>query len=164
MRKVERTIARGGAVAAVAIAVGIGLSGCSAITPWLHEQFPDHFGPLRGEDGKVDKPTLAHSVYVELGDCLSFPDLDDRARVELIPCDEPHDFEVIGYGSVSKAEEADKGLQAALQARCEPLFFDFKDAAPEGSRPDMQFLVVEAEVEGVVQTNYSCLASLEKIS
>lgn len=160
----RRRAARGAAAIAIALAAGLGLSGCDAVTPWLHEQFPDHFGPLRGDDGEVLKPTLAHSIYVQLGDCLSFPDLDDRTRVELIPCDEQYDFEVIGYGTLTKAEVADKGMQAALQTRCEPLFFEFKDRAPEGSRPDMQFLVVEAEVDGLMQTNYSCLASLRKIT
>jgi len=151
------------ATLAAAVLVAAALSGCSQINTFLHDTFPDQFGPERGADGQVASPVDAHATYLVKGDCFSFIDPDDRTEVTIIPCSQEHAFEVIGQGDVSLQEEKTLGIQNAVSAKCAEPFEAFKAAAPAGSRPDQEFLITERKEGERTVTQYSCTASLTKL-
>jgi len=151
------------ALIATALVVGVGLTGCSAVDSFLHDTFPDQFGPQRGSDGRVTEPVLAHSFYLEQGDCFNFPDPDVRTEVEIVPCSLEHMFEAIGQGEVTLQEQKTQGLQNAISAKCAEPFEVFKANAPAGTRPDQEFLVSEEKIGDRTVTEYICAASLTKL-
>ena len=151
------------ALIASALLVGASLAGCSAVDSFLHETFPDQFGPQRGSDGRVTAPTVAHSFYLEKGDCFNFPDPDVRTEVEIVPCADEHMFEAIGQGEVTLQEQKTVGLQDAISAKCAEPFEAFKASAPVGTRPDQEFLVSEEKIGERTVTEYICAAALTKL-
>jgi len=151
------------ALIAAALLVGATLTGCSSVDSFLHETFPDQFGPQRGSDGRVAEPALAHSFYLEQGDCFSFPDDAVRTEVEIVPCADEHAFEAIGQGEVTLQEQKTLGLQVAISGKCAEPFEAFKAAAPAGTRPDQEFLVSEEKVGDRTVTEYICAAALTKL-
>jgi len=158
-----RRIRMGAAAAAIA-AIAL-LSGCSEVNAFLHEQFPDQFGPNRGADGRVEAPVVAHSAHLTVGDCFDFTDAADRAEVRIVPCGLEHTFEVIGQGDITMQEryDANGDLQLAVATECAQPFEAFKAAAPEGSRPNQEFLITEREEGERTLTVYSCIAALTKL-
>jgi len=150
------------AIAAVLIA-GTALTGCSSVEGFLHDTFPDQFGPLRGDDGRVVAAVTAHSYYLEAGDCFDFPDPEVRTEVEIVPCDGAHTFEAIGQGEVSLQEERTIGIQAAVSSKCAEPFEAFRAEAPAGTRPDQEFLVSEQKNGDRTVTEYICAAALTKL-
>jgi len=149
--------------AAAGVAVLGALSGCSTINSFLHDTFPDQFGPQRDANGRVEAPVNAHSYYLEVGDCFSFPDPSDHNEVTIVPCAEDHLLQVIGQGELSLQEERTLGAQNAVSAKCADPFAAFEQSAPAGSHPDQEFLITQAEVDGRTVTKYSCAASLVKL-
>lgn len=148
---------------ASALLVGGALAGCSAVDGFLHETFPDQFGPKRGGDGRVAEPSLAHSFYLEQGDCFNFPDDEVRTEVEIVPCADDHTFEAIGQGIVTLQEQKTLGLQDAISAKCAEPFEVFRANAPAGTRPDQEFLVSEEKIGDRTVTEYICAAALTKL-
>ncbi len=151
------------ATVAAALIVGAALTGCSAINSFLHDTFPDQFGPQRDAEGRVSAAVDAHVTYLETGDCFSFVDPADRTEVTIIPCAQEHAFEVIGQGEVTLQEEKTLGIQTAVSAKCAEPFATFKAAAPEGSQPDQEFLISERKEGERTGTQDSCTASLSKL-
>jgi len=139
------------------------LSGCSAINGFLHDTFPDQFGPERGADGRVASSVNAHSYYLEIGDCFSFPDPSNHNEVTIVPCSQDHLLQVIGQGELTLQEERTQGAQNAVSAKCADAFAAFKESAPAGSHPDQEFVITQAEEDGRTVTKYSCAASLTKL-
>lgn len=155
---------RSAAAIVAAAALAVALSGCSQLNATLHESFPDFFGPERGSNGRVVAPVEAHATWLEVGDCFSFASDDTREEVLIVPCSADHVFEVIGAGDVSTAEVAQAGsLQNAISAKCAEPFEAFKADAPEGSRPDQEFLVSERRDGDRVVTEFFCAAALTKL-
>lgn len=148
---------------ASAILIGGGLTGCSAVDGFLHETFPDQFGPKRAADGRVTETAIAHSFYLEKGDCFNFPDPSVRTEVELVPCTHDHMFEAIGQGEVSLQEQKTIGLQEAISSKCAEPFEAFRMNAPVGTRPDQEFLVSEEKIGDRTVTEYICAAALTKL-
>lgn len=148
------------ALLASAIVVGATLTGCAGVDDFLHETFPEQFGPKRGTDGRVSEPAVAHSFYLERGDCFNFPDPDVRTEVEIVPCASEHAFEAIGQGEVSLQEEKTLGLQNAISAKCAEPFAAYEASAPVGMRPNQEFLVSEEKVGDRTITEYICAAFL----
>lgn len=151
------------ALATAGILVAVALSGCSAVNGFLHDTFPDQFGPLRGDDGRVTTEVTAHSYYLEAGDCFDFPDPDVRTEVRIVSCDDEHTFEVIGQGEITLQEETTQGLQLTASTKCAEAFETFRANAPAGSRPDQEFLISEQEIDGRTVTEYVCAAALTKL-
>ncbi len=151
------------AAIAAALLVAAALSGCSQINSFLHDTFPDQFGPERGTDGRVSEAVDAHANYLTTGDCFSFIDPSDRTEVTIEPCAQEHAFQVIGQGDVSLQDEKTLGIQNAVSAKCAEPFEAFKAAAPAGSRPDQEFLITERKEGERTVTQYSCTASLTKL-
>jgi len=151
------------ALIASALIVGATLTGCATVDSFLHETFPDQFGPKRGSDGRVTEPALAHSFYLEQGDCFNFPDDAARTEVEIVPCSDDHAFEAIGQGEVTLQEQKTLGLQTAISAKCADPFEAFKANAPVGTRPDQEFLVSEEKIGDRTVTEYICAAALTKL-
>lgn len=134
-------------VAATATAL---LTSCSLFNP----------GPPRNADGEVTEPTVTASQYLAVGDCFSFVDDADYAKVEVTPCGLPHTHTVIGQGTLPQ-DDIDEagGLQNAVSAACSDAFATFKEAAAEGSKPEQEFIVAMREVEGEQVAAYSCVAT-----
>jgi len=151
------------ALIAAAVLATVALTGCSAVDGFLHDTFPDQFGPKRSADGRVSEPSLAHSFYLERGDCFNFPDPDVRTEVEIVPCTDDHMFEAIGQGEVTLQEQKTLGLQDAISAKCAEPFEAFKASAPVGTRPDQEFLVSEEKIGDRTVTEYICAAALTKL-
>lgn len=151
------------AAAAGLLVVAAALTGCAQINVFLHDTFPDQFGPLRGDDGRVSAAVDAHSSYLEQGDCFNFPDPDVRTEVRIVPCADEHHFEVIGQGVVSLQEQITPGLQLAVSAKCAESFESFRANAPAGSRPDQEFLISEQRSGERTVTEYVCAAALTKL-
>ncbi|GGA72907.1 hypothetical protein GCM10011490_24610 [Pseudoclavibacter endophyticus] len=85
----SKKIARAGVIGASTLALTLALSGCSLLGGVLGGGGAD-----RGDDGQVTE-TAEDSVFaVQVGDCLNEPDGTEVSDVELIPCAEPHDYEV----------------------------------------------------------------------
>ena len=162
---------RAALAAATAAALVIGLSGCAQIDSFLHEQFPDTFGPERGASGTVAAPVHAHAKYLVVGDCFDFesPDRDnpaktaDPTRVLIKPCTLDHVFEVIGQGEVDLVGEQTLGLEVAISTQCAEPFASWASAAPEGTRTDQEFLVRQEKVGERTTTLYTCIAAEQKL-
>lgn len=151
------------ALIAVAVFAGSALAGCATVDRFLHDTFPDQFGPQREANGRVSAPVHAHSFYLERGDCFNFPDEAVRTEVEIVPCTDEHAFEAIGQGEVTLQEQKTIGLQAAISAKCAEPFERFKANAPVGTRPDQEFMVSEEKVGERTVTEYICAAALTKL-
>jgi len=156
---------------ATAAAIVAGLSGCSQLNTMLHEQFPDTFGPDRGENGVVTAPVAAHTKYLEVGDCFDFEfphaddpaETDDPTRVIIKPCGDDHIFEVIGQGEVDLVDEQTLGLDVAISTQCAEPFEVWSASAPEGVRTDQEFLVREEKIDERTKTLYTCVAAQQKL-
>lgn len=147
----------------VALVASVSLVGCSAVNGFLHQTFPDQFGPERGADGRVVAEVTAHSFYLEAGDCFDFPDPEVRTEVRIVPCEQEHAFEAIGQGEVTLQEQKTLGLQTAVSAKCAEPFEAFRAAAPVGTRPDQEFIISEQQDGDRIVTEYICAAALTKL-
>ncbi|HWL59997.1 MAG TPA: hypothetical protein VNQ48_03830 [Microbacteriaceae bacterium] len=164
-------LARATLTAAAAIAVILSLSGCTQLNTFLHEQFPDTFGPDRGASGSVTAPVAAHTKYLVVGDCFDFEfphaddpgETDDPTRVIIKPCTDDHIFEVIGQGEVDLVDEKTLGLDVAISTQCADPFADWAAAAPEGVRTDQEFLVRQEKIGERTTKLYTCIAAQQKL-
>lgn len=164
-------LTRAALAAAVAATLILSLSGCVQINTFLHEQFPDTFGPDRGETGTVSQPVAAHAKYLVLGDCFDYetPDADnpattdDPTRVIIKPCPIDHVFEVIGQGEVDLVDEKTLGLDVAISANCAEPFEAWAAKAPKGVRTDQEFLVRQEKIDERTMKLYTCIAATQKL-
>ncbi len=139
------------------------MSGCSSVNTFLHNTFPDQFGPQRGSDSRVEASTNAHSYYLEIGDCFDIPDPSNQNEVVIIPCAQDDVCQVIGKGELTLQEEKQQGIQDTVSAKCADAFATWKQNAPTGSYPDQEFVITQAKEDGRTVTKYSCAASLTKL-
>lgn len=144
MRTTARTVALG-LVVMVSVAA---LSACSLL------------GPARDSDGRVTETTKIDSTTLTVGDCFSFVDGTDLAEANVTPCAKDHTYIVIGDGTLSPSEvDTAGGMQNAVSGACSENFTAFKDAAPEGTKPEQQFIVSPQEKDGKSFTLYLCVAT-----
>jgi len=137
-------------VAALAATATLLLAGCSLL------------GPTRGEDGTFAEPTEINSADLLLDDCFTFLEGTNLSKSTVVPCDEPHEFRVIGQGTLDAAAiDAAGGKQNAVNASCDEPFTAFKETVAEGVKPEQQFIstTIQDEEKGVELTKYSCLAT-----
>lgn len=82
----SKKIARAGLVGASAIALAFALTGCTLLGGGA--------GSDRDDEGQVTD-TGEDSVFnMEVGDCLNEPEGTEVSDIELVPCDQEHDYEV----------------------------------------------------------------------
>lgn len=156
---------------ATAAAIILSLTGCAQLNTYLHEQFPDTFGPNRGAQGRVTEPVAAHTKYLELGDCFDFEfphadnpgKTDDPTRVIIKPCGDDHVFEVIGQGEVDLVDERTLGLDVAISTQCAAPFEAWAERAPEGVRTDQEFLVRQEKIGERTTKLFTCIAAQQKL-
>ena len=133
-----RRIGGGAAVGSIAIAMIIGLSGCSAIQSLL----PD--SETRDEEtGEITEGGTTDVFTLSVGDCLNDESLasvegdesTEVTEVPTVPCDEPHDFEVYQNFTVPEAAEypGEEAVTASADAQCLPEFETFVGVAYEDS-------------------------------
>lgn len=138
-------------LAAVAVLAVTTLSGCSLLGLG---------GPERGSDGRVTAASEIDSTTLLRGDCFSFVEGTDLARADVMPCSDPHDYVVIGDGTLTASEVATAGgMQNAVSVACTKPFESFKKRAPAGSKPEQQFIVSPQEKDGKAFTLYLCVAT-----
>lgn len=80
-----------------------------------------------------------------------------------MPCADDHAFEAISQGEITLQEQKTLGLQAAISAKCAEPFETFKANAPDGTRPDQEFLVSEEKIGDRTVTEFICAAALTKL-
>lgn len=139
---------------AFAVAVVALLGGCS-VWDALYDE-----GPPRDADGRITETTVVPATTLRTGDCFSF--LSDGTLVEVtaIPCSEHYTYVVIGQGELTRREvEAAGSMQNAVSGACAPDFEVFKASAPDGTKPELEFLVANLEREGESWSAYSCVAT-----
>ncbi len=150
--------------AAIVVLAALGtLTGCSAVQPFLHQTFPEQFGPYRGDDGRIAEDTNASARYLEVDDCFDFPDASDQTRVLIEPCTETHAFRVIATGEVNIQEQQTAGLQAAITQKCQDPFDAWSKTMPKDKRKDYAFLVRDGD-GGSQAKVYTCYAALQKLN
>ena len=133
---------------AVAASALIGLSGCALL------------GPERGPDGQVLETSVIGSTRLLVGDCFSFVDGTNLADASVTPCTQEHAYIVIGGGALTDSAITDAGsLQNAVSVSCGPDFESVQASVTEGVRPEQEFIVWSAEVDGESLTNYLCVAT-----
>jgi hypothetical protein len=135
-------------VALVVALATVGISGCGILEP------------TRDADGRIAKPTVMPSPDVRVDDCFTFVDGTELAFANVVPCDEPHSYIVIGQGTLSETKVDLAGsLQVAVNNACEPVFDEFTAGSPPGGKPDQEFIVSQVQKPGGLVTHYSCLAT-----
>lgn len=77
---------------AAALALALGLTGCSAISSLLGGS--GAAAPDRDDEGAVATSATADVFEMAVGDCLNEPTGTEVYEVEFVPCDQPHDYEV----------------------------------------------------------------------
>ena len=124
------------------------LSGCSLL------------GPTRGEDGRFADTVEINSADLAEGDCFTFLEGTNLSKSTVVPCEEAHEFKVIGEGTLDAAAiDSAGGKQNAVNAACDEPFATFKETVAEGVKPEQQFITTTVEVDEVELTKYSCLAT-----
>lgn len=108
------TLLRAGLTASAALLAAVSLAGCSMLFGG---------GADRGDDGQVTE-TATDSVFsMKVGDCLKEPDGSEVSDVELVPCDQPHDYE---FYSESELPAGD--YPSDVDALAEPICVDAFEA------------------------------------
>ncbi|TIC80755.1 septum formation family protein [Nocardioides sp. GY 10127] len=71
-------------------------------------------GPERGDDGQVTRAEDTTLSFLREGDCFSdLGDSDTVDEVRVIPCDEPHQLEVVGIVDIAEGGEDYPGARAS---------------------------------------------------
>jgi len=138
------------------------LTGCGVVEPFLHQSFPEQFGPLRGDDGRVTADSDVPVKYLEVGDCFDFPDGGDESRATIRPCGEDHVFEVIATGTIDLQQQQTLGLQLAITRACGQPFDDWSATRPADRRKDYESLVRDAGGDSQAKL-YTCVAALQRL-
>jgi len=135
-------------VALLSASAALLLSGCSLL------------GPTRGADGTFAEPTEINSADLLLDDCFTFLEGTNLSKSTVVPCDEAHEFRVIGQGTLDAAAiDTAGGKQNAVNASCDEPFAAFKETLADGVKAEQQFISTTIEEDGVELTKYSCLAT-----
>jgi len=135
-------------VTALAATATLLLAGCSLL------------GPTRGEDGAFAEPAEINSADLLVDDCFTFLEGTNLSKSTVVPCDEAHEYRVIGQGTLDAAAiEAAGGKQNAVNASCDEPYAAFTATLADGVTSEQQFISATIEEDGVELTKYSCLAT-----
>ncbi|MGF3052420.1 septum formation family protein [Microbacterium sp. YY-03] len=108
------TIARRSLAAGAALALALSLGGCSAV----QNIFGGGSDVPRDDDGQVTEQGTGSAYDLEVGDCLNFPAADEFSDVELVPCGDAHDSEVILNFESALAEFNEEEMYAEADEQC----------------------------------------------
>ncbi len=124
--RTARTLALGATVAVAAFA----LTGCAGISSVFGPGEPD-----RDETGQITEEQNIDIFAVTVGDCLpSNAMADEMSAVDVVPCSEPHGFEVYHEFNLEDGEyPAEDDLWDAVGEGCIPAFDEFVGIAFEES-------------------------------
>ncbi|MGO2111175.1 MAG: septum formation family protein [Pseudoclavibacter sp.] len=111
-------IARAGLIGASALALTLALSGCSLLGDVLGGGGAD-----RDDEGQVTETGTDDVFAMEVGDCLNEPDGTEISEVELVPCSEPHDYEVFAEQELPEGEFDSAAIDQAIEDYC-PVEFE----------------------------------------
>ena len=114
--------------ATVLLFVGaITLGGCSLLPP---SEAP------RDETGTINKEANADAFSIRVGDCINDPGDGEIDKVPVVPCSEPHEFEVFHEFSIqqTKFPETVEAMEELTFAACDPVFRTFVGRSFEESR------------------------------
>ncbi|MGV8884325.1 MAG: hypothetical protein ACOH1T_01880 [Microbacteriaceae bacterium] len=139
------------AVSLVALAAAsVLLAGCSLLG----------LGELeRGDDGQVTASSEVNSSELLTGDCFSYLDDGNLARVTIAPCVAKHTHKVLDQGTLTaEAVDTAGGLQNAVSDGCADAYGAFKEGLAEGLKTKQEFLVSKRTVDKVEVQAYSCVA------
>lgn len=108
-------LVRTGLTASVALLAGLSLAGCSLLGGGNAD---------RGDDGQVTE-TANDSVFsMKVGDCLNEPQGTEVSDVELVPCSQPHDYEVYDETTLPEGDYP-SDLDAQAETFCVDAFKGF---------------------------------------
>lgn len=125
------TIARRSLVAGAALALALGLGGCSAV----QNLFGGGSSVERDEDsGEVTEQGTGSAFDLEVGDCLNLPAADEFSDVTLVPCTDPHDAEVMLNYDATMTEFSEDAIYAEAEQRCAAEFQSYVGSDPATSK------------------------------
>ena len=116
--------------AALLAATALALSGCGML-----------FGPEkapRDEQGAISKETTAAAFTLRVGDCMNEPEDGDIDSVNVVPCADPHEFEIYHSFKLEGTEfpATDEALDELTLPGCDAAFATFIGRDVEDSRLD----------------------------
>lgn len=125
------TIARRSLAASAALALALGLGGCSTI----QSIFGGSQAERDEETGQVKEEGQGSAFELNVGDCLDLPSDTEFSDVQLIPCDNPHDAEVmLNYDAAGDATfPGDTVISAEADERCAAEFQTYVGSDPQTS-------------------------------
>lgn len=125
------TIARRSLAAGAALALALGLGGCSAV----QNIFGGGGAVERDEEtGEVTEEATGSAFDLEVGDCLILPTADEFSDVQLVPCADPHDAEVmVNYDSALSEFDQD-ALYTEAEEQCAAEFQSYVGSDPMTSK------------------------------
>ncbi|WP_162448175.1 septum formation family protein [Phytoactinopolyspora mesophila] len=125
-------------VAALAGATALVLTGCSVFDDLFGDDEPD-----RGDDGQVSEVVESASIFdIAEGDCLGeYRDDGDVQDVDLIPCDQEHEQEVLLITQIDADElPGQEDIQQQVIDECLPAFEEFVGVEFDESELDIHYL------------------------
>jgi hypothetical protein len=90
----------------------------------------------RDDTGNINKEATADAFSIRVGDCINDPGEGDVDRVPVVPCAEPHEFEVFHEFSIQQAKypETAEAMDELTFEACDPAFRTFVGRSYEDSR------------------------------
>jgi len=113
------------------VLVAASLTGCSAISSLLEGD-----SATRDEETQEVTESGTESVFdIQVGDCLNEPDGEEILDVEVVPCADPHDYELYHEFDVDLGDEwpGEEAVWNAADEGCHGAFSDFAGIAFEES-------------------------------
>ncbi|MDR1441961.1 MAG: septum formation family protein [Bifidobacteriaceae bacterium] len=138
----------------VALAAGLGLAGCGL--------FGQPKEAPRGEDGAVIKSADADITTLKVGDCTGALPEGELTSSRLIPCDDPHYWEVFAETDLPDGEfPADASEQA--ETFCTEAVVPFMgEEAAQDERYGVLFLAPTKDAWDLKDHSVSCLVGTEE--
>ena len=125
------TIARRSLAAGAALALALSLGGCSAV----QNLFGGGSNVERDDEtGEVTEQGTGSAFELEVGDCLNFPAADEFSDVELVPCAEAHDAEVMVNYDSALSEFNEEEIYAEAEEKCAAEFQSYVGSDPMTSK------------------------------
>lgn len=126
--KLKNRAARIIAIGAAALAA-VALSGCSLIS-----NFTNSSAARDAESGEVVEGGQQSAFTMRVGDCWNDPDGQQVSELEVVPCAEPHDNEVIALFDLPDGDfPGEDAVEAAADEGCTARFADYVGSSYESS-------------------------------
>ncbi|WP_285727161.1 septum formation family protein [Psychromicrobium xiongbiense] len=117
--------ARGTAVAAATLTLGLALSGCGLLNGG---------GADRDPSGAVTAAQTADVFSVKVGDCMDDPGSGNISSIPAVPCGQPHDFEAYAETSMPSGDyPGQTAINDKSDEFCAAQFKTFIGIDPESS-------------------------------